>query len=342
MPQLLGDALRDAAMITAFVGMMMIAVEYLNVLTRGTIEHSLQRAPALQYGVAALLGATPGCLGAFTVVALFSHRVVTIGAVVACMVATFGDEAFVLLALAPRTAVLMMLGLVVLGVLAAPLADRAAGTRRYATGSCAHLPLHLEDSRCFVAREVIAQWRRPRPHRLLLSSVTLALLAWVISGGPGVPPSWNWVRITFTLLAAFGTFIVATVPDHFLHEHLWRHVATRHVPRIFAWTAGALIAITLLDQAIGLQGIAAFNRWALLAAALLIGLIPESGPHLVFVTLYAAGSLPLGVLVASSIVQDGHGMLPLLAHSRSDFLKVKAFNLALGLLVGVLMLAAEL
>jgi hypothetical protein len=70
----------------------------------------------------------------------------------------------------------------------------------------------------------------------------------------------------------------------------------------------------------------------------LFGLIPESGPHLLFVTMYERGIAPLSVLVTSSIVQDGHGMLPLLAHSRLDFLKVKAINLVAGLLAGALLM----
>jgi hypothetical protein len=58
------------------------------------------------------------------------------------------------------------------------------------------------------------------------------------------------------------------------------------------------------------------------------------------VMLYAAGNVPVSALVASSVVQDGHGMLPLLAHSWRDFIKVKAINLVAGILVGgVLMMA---
>jgi hypothetical protein len=43
--------------------------------------------------------------------------------------------------------------------------------------------------------------------------------------------------------------------------------------------------------------------------------------------------------VASSIVQDGHGMPPLLADSRPDLVKVKAINLLVGLAVGAAMMA---
>jgi hypothetical protein len=82
------------------------------------------------------------------------------------------------------------------------------------------------------------------------------------------------------------------------------------------------------------------NLWLVLGLAVIIGLIPESGPHLVFVSLYAQGTIPLSILLASSIVQDGHGMVPLLAHSRRDFFIVKLINALLGAVVGVLMLAS--
>ena len=76
------------------------------------------------------------------------------------------------------------------------------------------------------------------------------------------------------------------------------------------------------------------NIYVFLIAAVLVGLIPESGPHLLFITLYAQSLLPFGVLLANSIVQDGHGMLPMLAESRKDFIRVKIINMLVGLLLG--------
>jgi len=43
-------------------------------------------------------------------------------------------------------------------------------------------------------------------------------------------------------------------------------------------------------------------------------------------------------LLVSSIVQDGHGALPLLAQSRKNFLLMKALNMLVGLIVGVVCL----
>ena len=77
------------------------------------------------------------------------------------------------------------------------------------------------------------------------------------------------------------------------------------------------------------------NYLTVMLIACLIGFIPESGPHMIFVTLFAQGAIPFGILLASSVVQDGHGMLPLLAEPKRSFISVKVINFAVGLLVGL-------
>jgi hypothetical protein len=78
--------------------------------------------------------------------------------------------------------------------------------------------------------------------------------------------------------------------------------------------------------------------WVLVIAAL-IGIIPESGPHLIFVMMYAKGIVPFSVLLTTSFVQDGHGMLPLFSYSLKDSVLIKVFNLVFGLLVGGVLFA---
>ena len=100
-----------ALMITGFVFVMMLVIEYVNVLTSGAWQKGLIRNKWGQYVVAALLGAIPGCLGAFVVVGMYSHQMLTLGAVVAAMIATSGDEAFVMLAMVPQQAIFLTIGL---------------------------------------------------------------------------------------------------------------------------------------------------------------------------------------------------------------------------------------
>ena len=71
---------------------------------------------------------------------------------------------------------------------------------------------------------------------------------WVIVGGSAMPPEWNWVRLTLLVVGLFGVFVVGTVPDHYLGEHLWQHVAARHLQRIFVWTVAVLVGVVLLGK----------------------------------------------------------------------------------------------
>jgi len=78
--------------------------------------------------------------------------------------------------------------------------------------------------------------------------------------------------------------------------------------------------------------------WVLLLGAL-IGGVPESGPHLIFVMMYSQGLVPFSVLFTASFVQDGHGMLPLLSYSVKDSILIKAFNLVFGIAIGATLFA---
>jgi hypothetical protein len=336
----LGPVIAKSLMITGFVAVMMILVEYGNVLSINRLRPLLCGSRFTQYVVAAALGAVPGCLGAFVVVALYVHRSLRLGAVVACMVATSGDEAFVMLALVPRTALWLTLGLLLLGIAAGVLTDVVSGEESSAA-ACADMVVHDETTtcRCFDPPTILAELRRPSAARGALVAGVL-LFGWAVLSGSVGPQEWGWIRVTLVVTAAITLFVVTTVPEHFIDEHLWRHVVLGHVPRIFAWTLGAMVLVALLESSLGVLTTVRENPWLLLLGAALVGVVPESGPHLVVVMLYAAGDVPLSVLVASSAVQDGHGMLPLLAHSRRDFALIKGINLVTGLVVGAGMMAA--
>jgi hypothetical protein len=324
----------ESSMITGFVAAMMLLIEYLHVVSQGKWSAWLARGRMGQYVLVSLLGAVPGCLGAFTVVSMYSHGVVSLGAVVAAMLATSGDEAFVMFALIPKTALLLTVALFVLAVLTGVIVDAFASRRRLAIRPCQSLVIHAdEESLRLSVPDVLAQWKNCSAPRGILTA-SLTLFAAATAAGRIGPPEWNWVRVSLLAVSAASLLVVATVPDHFLEEHLWRHVARKHAPRVFVWTFGALAAAGPIEHYIHVGGGVAGNHWLLLIAACAIGLIPESGPHLIFVTLYAQHAVPLGVLLASSIVQDGHGMLPMLAHSRRAFITVKAINFVVGLGVG--------
>lgn len=332
--------LLESLMITGFVTAMMLLIECLNVVSQGKWSQWLNRGRIGQYVLASLLGATPGCLGAFTVVTMYSHGAVSLGAVVAAMIATSGDESFVMFALIPQTALILTALLAVIAILSGIAVDFFAGKRQVTWARCDALVLHpKEQPMRLSAKQVVAQWKDCSAARGTLTTA-LALFAGAIAGGQIGPPVWNWIRVTLLVVSAASLFVVVTAPDHFLEEHLWRHVARRHVPRVFLWTLGALAASGPVAEFLKVSGSSVGGNWFLLLMACVIGLIPESGPHLIFVTLYAQHAIPVSVLLASCIVQDGHGMLPMLAQSGKAFIAVKAISFVIGLAVGAAALSA--
>jgi hypothetical protein len=256
------------------------------------------------------------------------------------MIATAGDESFVMLALVPKQALILTGILFTSGILVGVLTDVISRGRVAVRICCPEgLEVHPEQDRDFFDRtRMMNQWEECSPARGILAAVILILGLSLAAGQLG-PSEWNWIRITMIALAVAALLIILTVPDHFLDEHLWRHVARRHVPRVFFWTLGALVAMHFLEGIFPLGTITQEGIWLILLLSCLVGLVPESGPHLIFVTLFAKGMIPFSILLASSFVQDGHGMLPMLAHSRREFLLIKAINFSAGLLLGAAVMA---
>lgn len=328
--------LKHALMITSFVLIMMLLIEYINVQTRGSWQQALRKGRSGQILLGAVLGATPGCLGAFTVVSLYSHRSLSFGALVAAMIATSGDESFVLFSMVPAEAVWLTAMLFLVALVAGWITDKMFKRQdRFLVRDDHELELHDEEvCHCFAPSDIARQLKEitfPRALLVAMFGGFLFLLATGLLGGP----VWDWKKISFALGAAFALFVVLSVPDHFLEQHLWEHVLKRHLLRVFLWTFGVLLAVHYLNDYIDIQAWIQDNLLLVLIIAILVGIIPESGPHLIFVSLFAQGTLPFAILLANSIVQDGHGTLPLLAVSRAAFLWLKLVNIGFGFLVGV-------
>ena len=241
------DIVKDSFMITGFVAAMMLVIEYLNVLSQGRWQERISASGWGQYLLAAFLGATPGCLGAFAVVSMYSHRRLSLGAVAAAMVATSGDESFVLLAMVPKVALGLTLLLFFIGIAAGALTDRWLGRRLTGKLSCLEdFHLHPETHcQCFAPEELVAQWKNCSAARGVLTGSLFLFIMAIVTGQIG-SVYWYWVRVSLLVASAVALFIVATVPEHFLEEHLWKHVARGHVPRIFLWTFGALWVLHLV------------------------------------------------------------------------------------------------
>jgi hypothetical protein len=330
------EIIRHALVVTAFVFAMMTCIDYLNVMTRGGLESFLRRGRKRQYVGSSFLGATPGCVGAFAVTSLYAHQLLSFGAIVACMLATSGDEAFVMLALFPAKALLIFTILFVLGIFWGWLSDRVAAYFRFTPcEGCSLLAVHEEHIQGIHPARIPVHLAHPSPARLCTFIIIAVFVYMVLAGSHGNGEE-HWITVTLLGLLGIVAFITVTVPEHYLKVHIWQHLVKEHLWKIFLWVFGAMLAVHLLSERLELENFVSGHTAWVLPVAVLVGIIPESGPHLVFVIMFSRGLVPFSVLLASCISQDGHGMLPLLSVSVKDFFMVKIFKIAAALAVGYL------
>jgi hypothetical protein len=127
--------------------------------------------------------------------------------------------------------------------------------------------------------------------------------------------------------------------SHFLKEHVYGHILKKHIPKLFLWIFIPLTVVEVLIQNFDFNTvISGLPLSALIVFAALVGIIPESGPHMIFLILYSKGLIPFSVLLVSTLSQDGHGLLPLLSHTIKDTLYVQIFTTAFSLVIGTILL----
>jgi hypothetical protein len=121
---------------------------------------------------------------------------------------------------------------------------------------------------------------------------------------------------------------------HYVRVHIWQHIIKEHLLRIVIWMFFILVFIELALHFWNLERFVQEYRVAILVVAALVGLIPDSGPHILFIGLYAQGVIPFSVLLTNAISQDGHGSLPLFSISTRDAVLVKLVNFVIAICVG--------
>lgn len=419
------DSLRNAILITGLVIVMMMMIESLNIESKGLFFKGLKKTRIGQVIIGALLGSIPGCMGGFATVSLYTHRMFSFGALVAMMIASSGDEAFIMLAMIPEQAFILFAILFVLAIVVGIVTDLVHDRihKRHCkeydhsgcgadtdchdgyvvhhnvseadhSAQCHHIhnnapSCHHEDSSCHQERSKVIDavagatakasrhygWKRISMFiglAIFITALATGQLGHDHSAHSGHDHSTHechehsahalhhehsdhsechheshsinlldeqWMNVLFAGLSIIVLFVLLFASDHFIEEHLWHHIIRKHLLTIFCWTFSVLLIVGIGLQYVRIDDWISSNTALMVILATLIGIIPESGPHMVFVTLYATGIVPFPVLLASSISQDGHASLPLLAESRKSFLWAKIINCVVALAAGFISMA---
>ena len=399
---------------------MMMMIESLNIESKGLFFKGLRKTKVGQVVIASLLGSIPGCMGGFATVSLYTHRMFSFGALVAMMIASSGDEAFVMLAMIPEQALIMFVVLFVLAIAVGIITDKIydkvhakkcdlhdhedCGVQTECDGYEIHEHEIATSDYCPPRNDVSTSSEDDRHTSLRAKRGNLRHFGWKrismlvglalfiaalgtgklghdheahagheheseqIATGEALAMTYDghdheghvhtevcehhghthehshgheinllsedWMNVLFAGLSVIMLVVLIFAKDHFVEEHLWDHIIKKHLPTIFAWTFGVLLALGIILHYVDIDNWISDNTALMILLATLIGIIPESGPHMIFVTLFAAGVVPFPVLLASSISQDGHAGIPLLAESKKSFAWAKLINCFVALAAG--------
>lgn len=110
--------------VTVFVGAVLLFFGYINFKQSGQLVKSIEESKKIQPIIGSLLGLTPGCGGAIFVVPLFPKGTVSFGTIVATLIATMGDSAFVLMSVMPFKYILISIISFIVAIITGYIVDQ--------------------------------------------------------------------------------------------------------------------------------------------------------------------------------------------------------------------------
>lgn len=356
----LAEAYLQVSVFVAGTLMLLLAVERWFAVD---LRERIARAGVGQVPIATALGMLPGCGGAIVVVTQFVNGRIGFGALVAVLIATMGDAAFLLIAAAPEAAVVVFAvsgaSAVLCGWAVEAIHGRDFLRHRRAEGDASATTVPKTGRP--VAPAIDCLWVA-----LWAAGVPLALAiafqqdpnAWF---GPwAVYQPATWIGFAGAMLAvtlwAGGFGEREAVADETYGEssplsnlghgraapvnatglRAWVRCARADTNFVTVWVIAAFL---LFEFGVVFSGVDPETWFAVVGplaplVGVLVGFIPGCGPQILLTTLYLSGAMPMSALLANAISNDGDALFPALALTPRAAVLATAYSALPALAVG--------
>ncbi len=266
----------------------------------------LKESSNFQIPIAALLGATPGCGGAVVVVAAYTSGNVSFSAVIATLTATMGDAAFLLIAVRPDIAILVLPLTLIAGIITGYVADN-------------FLTFSHREKAINIKKEVPTIGKNRKRDILFASLIVpgfglgvLQLLQYDLEKLFGIFPQLIAIVGMVTSILIWSNSKIKTMTNP-KDKPLVR--VTEETSFIAIWVLSAYLAYDYLIFLTPLDLNMMFKTIGLLAPllAIIIGFVPGCGPQILITTLFINGMIPFSALLGNAISNDGDALFPAIA-----------------------------
>ncbi|MBB4302892.1 putative membrane protein [Rhodobium orientis] len=346
---LTASALADAYLqVTVFVAGTLFLVNFVEAWLRMDVGVMLARSARWQPLIASLLGAMPGCGGAIIVVTQYTRGYTTFGSVVAVLVATMGDAAFLLIARDPATALMVIAVSLVVGTISGAIVDAVHGADFLHEEAARGDPdfgraMPAEPTQEVYARISSAAWLA-----LLLPGLVLGVFGALQIDADALMRPLSGAGLT-EKIGVVGALLCLAMWAFSIHGN--SHTIVRKgeglrgstVQRTIAdtnfvtgWVVMAFLAFELTVFLFGIDLKGWFGEWAIVAplAGLAVGMIPGCGPQIIVTTLYLAGAIPLSAQLTNAIANDGDALFPAIALAPRAAFLASVYSAVPAVLVG--------
>jgi hypothetical protein len=278
------------------------------------LQSYIQKNQQLEIPISAFLGAIPGCGGAIMVMSLFTRGVVSFGAVLAALISTMGDAAFLLLATKPQAALIILPVTFCTGIVSGYLVKPF--TKNF---------LQKKINRDFLITE-LPKNKTSNKFYLIWFFFLIPGLALGIMNAFNIETSYlvsdiDIIQFISFLLALYCVFLwvlnpLTDIQMASIHENSFRKVVDTTC-FVTVWVIISFVIYELINistQGAIFESLKYFGPFIPLMA-IIIGFIPGCGPQIMITSMYVSGQLPMSAQIGNSISNDGDALFPAIAIS---------------------------
>ena len=298
--------------VSVFVGFTLFVFIGLDSLTKFDVKNFLSKTQKFHVGIAAFLGAIPGCGGAIIVVTQYIQGRISFGSLVAVLTATMGDAAFLILAIEPMTGLLIFGIGIIIGSISGYIIDFIHGIN-------------------FMQSETKIKVEFEKINKTFVSNFNFF---WLFLFIPGfilgilvafqiefVSPAYNSLLVFVASAGAIlSIFMWSLNPlsDFQCSTDKSRGLLSRVVDTtnfVTTWVISGFLVFEIFMYFTSLDLKIFFDLWLPFVplVAILFGFLPGCGPQVVVATFYLNGYIPLSAELGNAISNDGDALFPAIA-----------------------------
>ena len=297
--------------VSVFVGFTLFVFIGLDSLTKFDVKNFLSKTQKFHVGIAAFLGAIPGCGGAIIVVTQYIQGRISFGSLVAVLTATMGDAAFLILAIEPTTGLLIFGIGIIVGSISGYIIDFIHGINFMQSET--KIKVEFEKINKTFVSNFNFFW-----FFLFIPGFILGILvAFQIEFSPAYNSLLVFVASAGAILSIF-MWSLNPLSDFQCSTDKSRGLLSRVVDTtnfVTTWVISGFLVFEIFMYFTSLDLKIFFDLWLPFVplVAILFGFLPGCGPQVVVATFYLNGYIPLSAELGNAISNDGDALFPAIA-----------------------------